>query len=205
MKQNQDFNFELKRKLFHLGSLIFPLIYLFMDRLSMSVLLLIISIVTLYLDISRNYDAKIKGVIENIFGHLLRKEEESGNFALSGASFMALGFLITCLLFAKGLAITSWLILTISDCLAAIFGLRYGTKLSNGKSLVGAGVFFLSTLIISIISFFLVNYYTTFKIIILSSILTTLMEFYSNKIRFNDNLSIPLTYCLSTVFWGLFF
>jgi dolichol kinase len=159
---------------------------------------------TLYLDISRHYNPKIKDLITRILGKFLRKEEESGEFVLSGSSFMALGFLISCLFFSKGLAVTSWLILIISDCLAAIVGITVGTPLANGKSVAGSGAFMVSAFLISIICYFLIGYNTTFGIIFISCLLTTLAEFYSKQIKVNDNLSIPLTYGFATLFFSLF-
>lgn len=202
--QNIALNFELKRKLFHLYSLIFPLIYLFVTKLSMCVFLVLVTSFTLYIDISRHYDPKIKDLIKKILGDIIRKEEESGEFVLSGSSFMALGFLISCLFFSKGLAITCWLILIISDCLAAIVGVAIGTPLSNGKSLAGSVAFMLSSLLISVICHFLIGYDTTFMIIFLSCLVTTSLEFYSKQIKVNDNLSIPLSYGFTTVILSLF-
>jgi dolichol kinase len=100
----------------------------------MALTLAVIAGITLYLDISRHYNPKIKELIKNIFGKIIREEEDSGQFVLSGASYMALGFLVSCLLFSKGLAITSWLVLIVSDCFAAIVGMNYGSPLFNGKS-----------------------------------------------------------------------
>lgn len=202
--QSIALSFELKRKLFHLYSLIFPLIYLFVTKLSMCIFILLVASITLYLDISRHYNPKIKDLIKRILGKFLRKEEESGEFVLSGSSYMALGFLISCLFFSKGLAITSWMILIISDCLAAIVGVTVGTPLANGKSIAGSVAFMLSALLVSIICYFLIGYDTTFGIIFLSCLLATLVEFFSGVIKVNDNLSIPLTFGFTTVLLGLF-
>lgn len=198
-------NFEIKRKAFHICSLIFPFAYLFTSKLIMAIILTIIAGITFYLDISRHYNQKIKGLIDNIFGKLLRPQENSGNFALSGASYMAFGFLISCLFFSKGLAITSQLILIISDCLAAIIGMQYGSSLYNGKSYAGSVSFFLSAVLISILTYFTIGYNTNFIIILISSLLATGVEFFSNDIKINDNLSIPLTYAFSTFFLSLIF
>ena len=40
---------------------------------------------------------------------------------------------------------------------------------------------------------------TSFIIIIFSSLMATLAEFYAGQIKINDNLSIPVCYCLTTV------
>lgn len=202
--QKDAFNFEVRRKIFHLYSLTLPLIYLFTSKLNMSVFLVLLAGFTLYVDISRHYNDKIKGFVEKIFGKYLRSKEKTGDFNLSGASYMAFGFLTSCLFFSKGLAITSWLILIIADCLAALMGVRFGVPLYNGKSLAGSGVFFASSVLISIVMYFFVNYNTSFMVIILSSAAVTAIEFYSNEIKVNDNFSIPFSYCLITFILSLF-
>ncbi len=198
-----ELNFEIQRKVFHLCSLIFPIAYLFTPKIIMAIALTVIAGITLYLDISRHYNQKIKELIKNIFGKVLREDEDSGQFVLSGASYMALGFLISCLLFSKGLAITSWLVLIVADCFAAIVGMKYGSPLFNGKSYAGSVSFFVSSVLISVMTYFIVGYSTSFLIILISSLVTTIVEFFSDQIKVNDNLSIPLTYALVTFFLSL--
>jgi dolichol kinase len=89
--------------------------------------------------------------------------------------------------------------------MAALVGMKYGMPLQNGKSLVGAVAFFISSIFISIIIYFFISHSTNFIIIILSSLAATLAEFYADQIKINDNLSIPLCYCLTTVILGLIF
>ncbi|MDP4708902.1 MAG: SEC59/DGK1/VTE5 family protein [Rickettsiaceae bacterium] len=199
---NAALNFEIKRKMFHLCSLIFPVIYIFTPKIIMCAILAVIAGMTLYLDISRHYNKKIKGIIEKFLGKFLRIEENSGHFSLTGASYMALGFLITGVFFSQGLAIVSWLVLIVSDCFAAVIGMKFGYPLFNGKSYAGVITFFVSAVFISIMTYFTVGYSTNFFIILISSFLTTLVEFFSKQIKINDNLSIPLTYSLSTVILG---
>lgn len=160
--------------------------------------LTIITAITIYLDISRHYNPKIKILVANFFGRFLREEENNGQFVLSGASYMACGFLLTCLLFNKGLTINSWFVLIISDCFAAIVGLKYGSPLFNGKTLAGSISFFISAVFISILTYFIIGYRTTFIIIIISSFVVTIIEFFAKEIKINDNFSIPVSYALIT-------
>ena len=125
--EDELIHFEIRRKLFHLCSLIFPLTYVFMSKMYMAVALTIITGIVLYLDISRHYNNKIKDLITKIFGTLMREEEASGQFTPSGASYMALGFLLSCVLFSKGLVIVSWLILIVGDCVRLATGKRYSS------------------------------------------------------------------------------
>jgi dolichol kinase len=195
-------NFEIRRKIFHLQSLVFPLFYLFISKTIAALLLLVLTGIVLYLDISRHYNPKIRNCVDKFFANLMRKPEKSGSFGLSGASFMITGFLISGLLFPKNLAITSWFILIISDALAAIVGIKIGTKIYNGKTLEGSSAFLSSAILISIICHIFIGYKTSFVVIIISSLATTTVEFYSNKPYFNDNLLIPITYGLSTIIFN---
>lgn len=196
------YNFEVQRKAFHLCSLIVPFIYFFITKKSATIILFLLTICVLYIDISRHYDFRVRKFADRFFSHFMRSNEQSGSFELSGGTFMALGFFLTALLFSKGLAITSWFILIISDSLAAIIGTKIGVKLENGKSLEGSITFLASAIFISMIVYFFIGYNTNFSIIIVSSIVTTLSEFYSKELSVNDNLSIPLTYCFSTVIFS---
>ncbi len=200
---SETLNFEIQRKIFHLCSLIFPVVYIFTSKITMGIALTIITGLTLYLDTSRHYNAKIKGLVDNFLGKFQRIEEKSGEFSLSGSSYMAFGFLVTCLFFSKGLAITAWLVLIVADCFAAIVGMKFGSPLFNGKSYMGAAAFFLSAMLTSIMSYFVVGFSTSFFIIIISCLLCTIVEFFSDQIKINDNLSIPLTYALSTFILSL--
>jgi dolichol kinase len=194
----KDFDFEKKRKIFHLSAIIFPLLYLFISRTTITLLLFIITAITLYLDISRHNNAKISEFVTRFFSKVIRFEENNGSFALSGISFTMLGFFLTAFLFPKNLVICSWLILIISDCLAALVGVKIGNSLSNGKSIAGSIAFLTSAIFISILVYFYLGYNTSFIIIIISCIGAAAAEFYSKDLRINDNLSIPLSYCLST-------
>ncbi|MCP5370056.1 MAG: hypothetical protein H6909_05160 [Rickettsiaceae bacterium] len=195
--------FEIKRKIFHLSALLLPFSYIFISKLSMCIILFILSTIILSLDTYKNYSIKIKELIEKIFSPILRSEEKEGQSLLSGASYMFIGLFITALLFPKGLTINAWFILIISDSLAAIIGMIYGQKLENGKSLAGSIAFFVSAVVVSIFSYFIIPHNISFKIIIICCLATTMVEFFSSSIRINDNFTIPFTYSLCAVILNL--
>ncbi|WP_375326266.1 hypothetical protein [Candidatus Tisiphia endosymbiont of Nemotelus uliginosus] len=200
--QTEVYNFEVQRKTFHLYGLVVPFIYLFLSKFVATILLFLLAVCVLYLDTARHYDLSIRKYIDKFCSKLMRPSEQSGTFTLSGCTFMIVGFFLTALLFSKGLAIASWFILIISDCLAALIGIRIGTQLKNGKSIEGSIAFLVSAIFISMIVYFFIGYHTHFIIIIISSIITTISEFYSKEFAINDNLSIPLSYCFSTVIFN---
>ncbi|WPY01217.1 SEC59 family protein [Candidatus Trichorickettsia mobilis] len=193
-----NFHFESQRKIFHSYSIIFPFIYLFMPKIYMVIFLFILLVPTIYIDFNRHHNLDIRNFVDRFFGKFIRASEAHGTFKLSGASFMIAGFFITALLFAKPLAITSWLILIISDSLAALVGTKIGTINETGKSKEGSIAFLSSAILISIVCYVFIGYDTNFFIIIISCICTTLSEYYAKKININDNLLIPLVYSLST-------
>ena len=79
-----------------------------------------------------------------------------------------IGFYITALLFSKEITIASMFITSVSDSVAAIFGMKYGKiKLINNKSLEGFIVFIVSTYIIL---FFTLEYQLFLPLYIISII-----------------------------------
>ncbi|WP_425363813.1 diacylglycerol/polyprenol kinase family protein [Candidatus Tisiphia endosymbiont of Hybos culiciformis] len=197
--QTKIFKFEIQRKTFHLYSLIIPIFYLFSSKLVVTTLLFLLTTCVLYIDIARHYNLYVKKFIDRFLAKFMRDEEQNGSFRLSGSSFMAIGFFLTALLFSKGLAISSWLILIVADCLAALVGTKIGKPLENGKSLEGSIAFLISAIFISMLVYFFIGYHTSFTVIIISSIVATIGEFYAKELLINDNLLIPLTYCFSTI------
>ena len=119
---------EIKRKLFHATSLIFPIMYIYNSKTYILNLLIFFTILVLILDIGRNYSTKLNNFILKIFDSLIRKGEFGSGFKLSSMSYMMLGMLTTAIFFPKGLAINSWLVLIVSDSLASILGNRFGVS-----------------------------------------------------------------------------
>jgi len=199
-----NYNLELKRKIFHCTSIIFPTIYLFSTKLNMVILLMLCTGFVLSMDISRHYNNTIQELVDKLFTNIMRPEEISGSFKLSGVSYMFLGFFITCVLFSKGTAISAFLVLIISDSAAAIVGKHLGTPSKNGKSIEGSIAFFVTALLIGMLSYTFQAYHATFSSIVIASIAGTLVEYYSSIIKLNDNLTIPITYGMVVSIFGLF-
>lgn len=204
MKTRNKYNFEIKRKIFHVCGMIIPLSYLVTSKIIMLSALLLITGITLSLDIARHYNPLIQKYVNMYLGFLLRSKEKSGSFHLSGASYMALGLILSCLIFPKYLAINTWLILMISDALAALIGKKYGKPLKNGKSIAGFLAFLISAIFISIIVNYFLKNEINVCIIVLASFSAALTEFYSEQIRINDNFLIPLSFGVVYLLLNLF-
>lgn len=185
---------ELKRKMFHMTSLIFPMSYLFLSKAQIVTSLLIITVITVLLDVARHYNKQIQDIVEIFFSPIMRDHEKSGQYQLSGCSYMLIGFLITGMFFSKPVAVASWLVLIISDSCAAIFGRHIGRPSKSGKSFEGSCAFFLSAMLLSIIVFLLEKYPTNFWVIVTTCLATTYVEYYSKRLGLDDNLTIPTSF-----------
>ncbi|HJK86797.1 MAG TPA: hypothetical protein QKA08_03395 [Candidatus Megaira endosymbiont of Nemacystus decipiens] len=173
----------------------------------MCIILAICTALVLYADTYRHKNNKIQQLIDILFEFLLRADEKGAGSSKTGASYMFMGLLLTAILFPKGLAINAWLILIVSDSLAAIVGMRFaGYKIYNNKTLEGSIVFFISSVLISVFSYFWVAHYTAFAVIIVSCFITTMVELFSGSkyLKINDNFTIPLSYGLSSILLNLF-
>ena len=146
------------------------------------------------MDRGRHANPLIQEVVDKFFKDLMREKEFSGSFALSGTSYMMAGFFITALLFPKGVTIASWLILIISDSLAALVGKKIGVARSTGKSFEGSIAFFVSSLMIGLFSYSFAHYQGGFMGLVLACLATTAVEYYSSQIGVDDNLTIPVTF-----------
>ena len=197
-----DYNLEMKRKAFHCMSIVFPIFYLITSKLTMVMVLTVVTGIAVSLDISRHYNPSIQAWVARFFTTIMREDETSGNFKLSGVSYMFLGFFITCILFSKGVAISSFLVLIVSDTFAALVGKKIGRPTENGKSIEGSIAFAVSAMLIGMLSYTFHTYGTSFSGIVIASIAATLVEYHSTKLNINDNLSIPVTFGLVVTIIG---
>lgn len=201
----EDLKYEFKRKAFHITSLFLPISYIFVSKQVAIITMLIITAGTIFIDTSRHYNRSIQETIDKLFADLMRPFERTGSYQLSGSSYMALGFLIATIMFSKGVAITSCLVLIVSDSCAAIFGKKLGTNRHNGKSLEGSMAFFLSAIMVSMFVFQIEAFYSNFWIIVIASLATSVVEYYSSQIGVNDNFTIPVTFGATISILGVIF
>jgi dolichol kinase len=188
--------FEINRKIFHMTSLILPILYIFTSKPVAIIGLLIIAGSTIAIDTARHYNPKVQELVDKFFLQIMRPHEKSGGFKLSGSSYMMAGFLITAIIFPKGVAIASWFVLIVSDSCAALFGRKMGTPNNYGKSFEGAAAFFVSAVLISVISHAIVPYHTSFWALTFASLAASAVEYYSPQIGIDDNLTIPISFAI---------
>ena len=178
------YNNEIYRKLIHSASALIPLLYIFINFKVFICIIALALIITLYINLNyTKYLSKIY-IFKKIFGHVLRPYEINH---LWGSSYMLIGFFFITLLFNKYIAIPAMLITSISDSLAAVFGMKYGQiKVINNKTLEGLLAFIISAYIILFL--FLNNY--PILLLYFISIIAGLIELFTPT-KF-DNISIPI-------------
>lgn len=188
---------EIRRKLIHLSSIIYPLLYIFVNKNIIIIILLILFIIIILWDISRI----INLFPENSFLHytysFLREKERVGK-RFSGSFYFLLSSVIVVSLFPKNIAILSLLVLVVCDTIAALVGKKYGKHKILDKTLEGwisfnISGFILATIYMSI----LLNWNNYILIILLFSVfVSSIIELISDKIKVDDNLSISLTFAV---------
>lgn len=191
---------EIKRKLFHLISITIPILYYNLGEKTGNLMLLLITSLVVAVDLLRRYVKPLNKIVEIVFLNIMRKQEMEQKVLLSGTGNMFLGFLLTSIFFKSQIAIASWVVLVVSDSVAAILGMRFGKKKINGKTALGSTAFFISSLLVSSLSFYYMDYNFSFYSILLSCLFCTFVEFFSKSIRMDDNLTIPLSFCIAFSF-----
>ncbi len=190
--QERAFKKELYRKAIHISSLWIPaFIYLFPKKETVLFIgiLLCANLATEYLCYKKI--SWIRYVYDKLFLKTLRSKETCKNrFVPSGAAYVLTAALSCALLFTKEIAVIALTIMLVSDACAAVFGKTFGSrKLHAAKSLEGSIVFFISALCVMVLynSIFALNYAG-----IIACCAATLCELYDDKIKIDDNLSVPL-------------
>jgi len=160
---------EIKRKTFHILTLIYVAAYWFLPTNIVLTGLLIAVIIVLLGEFIRAKNEKFNVFILKVLGGVHRKSEEH---KISGLPWTLAGAFFAILLFDdKLLVTTSFLYLAFGDALAALFGKAYGKhKIYAGKSLEGSMACFIACLIIGLI--ILPNW----QIAVLGALIATFIE-----------------------------
>ncbi|MFN5381676.1 MAG: diacylglycerol/polyprenol kinase family protein, partial [Alphaproteobacteria bacterium] len=183
----------MSRKVLHISCIWIPIIYLLTDYMIALLAISGTTVVVLIIDLLRILPNPLKPKVHKLFKYfglqdLLKPKEMK---RLSGASYMMLGASLGIFLFPEPIFITSYLILCISDPFAAYIGKKYGKGKIHGKSYEGSVAFFLSACVISLPIIIWLDHQF---ILIVCIITTTIAELYSEKIKIDDNVLIPLVF-----------
>ena len=189
------FKNEVYRKSIHLLSSLIPIAYIFFNKKLIFILVLFLFLILLIIEVSRFKKNLISLYFNKILGSVVRNYEQS---SMMSATLLVLAALFSIAFFDKQVTIISLLILSISDSLAAIFGLKYGCiKIINNKSLEGTYAFIISALTILFLTHFYLNFNIALFTGILSIIIVSIIE-HVTPTKF-DNITIPISSCLCLI------
>lgn len=187
---------EVKRKIVHLSSLWMPALILFVPaRCAAAVFAALLAANVL---IEYGYYKKRPAVLKTcgrLFGKMLRDKETDGRFRFSGSPYVLAAALCVSVLFPPVDAATAMAVMLVSDTAAALAGRAFGKhKINNAaKSVEGAAAFFLSGLGVVCAAAFLSHSGIGFVIRGATGVFAAMWaEAYENKLKIDDNLSIPL-------------
>ena len=178
-----SYKYEVYRKIIHILSIVFPITYIFIHNNNyFTIIILALTILLIIIDYFRNTNNLIKIFFNYILSNVVRDYEQD---EFLGATYMMLSFSLITFLFPKNIVITSMFILSLSDTIAAIVGIKFKKIiLVNNKSLEGTISFILITILI------LINLNLSLINLVIISIILGLVELLSPT-RY-DNFTIPL-------------
>jgi len=192
---------EVIRKLIHLFSLLIPVVYYFITKMTALEILVPLTLAFGLSDIARLFVPAFGRFYNALFGFLLRRHEQNGRGRrLNGATYVLLAATLAVLFFPKVIALTAIAILIVSDTSAALVGRRFGRHRFMSKSLEGASAFILSGLVV--VAFAPKVEYSAAEYMIGAIGVTLGAVVESSAIGLDDNLSIPLS--VGGIMWILY-
>jgi dolichol kinase len=184
---------EILRKLIHLCSLSIPVVYYFIPRSTALIILGIMTAIALILDVGRYFSKTIAKIFYQLFGFMLRKHEiDHQKRNLNGATYVLMSGLICVLIFPKVIVVTAFAILIISDTTAALIGRRFGTHKFLFKTLEGTLAFFISGIVVVLLSPKIDYSFSEYMIGIVGAGFGAIVENVSYGLA-DDNLVIPIS------------
>lgn len=197
-----DYKKEYFRKSIHLCSLSIPVLYFFLTKTTTLSILIPITLVFVISDLTRYYSKTAANFYYKYFGWLLRNHErDEKTKRLNGASNILIAAVICVLIFPKIITITAFAVLIISDISSALIGRRFGrTKLFN-KSLQGTLAFFVSGIIVILLTPKIDYYLLEYIIAAFAVSIAALIEV--SPIPLDDNISVPIS--IGAIMWVLYY
>ena len=188
-----SFKAELNRKVIHTLSVSFPILYIFLNKDIMIYVMFVSTFITLFIDYNRNKSNYISNIFNKILGHVVRKHEKIKPMSASYLMLIATLLILFIPENMKSIAILSISYCSISDSVAAIYGMKYGKlEIINNKTLEGTFAFVISGLILTFIfiktSVLVIDENLFF--IILAPFILSIIELISPMEY--DNVSVPV-------------
>jgi dolichol kinase len=183
---------EILRKGIHLGSLIIPVMAVYVPKMEMVLFLAALGLALILVDILKSRNSVFRRFFLEFFGKVLRDKEHDG--AMTASTVLVASAALTILLFRTEIAVTSLVFLSVGDSMAALVGKKFGkTPLVSGRTLEGSLAALLSCLIASILILHVSasrGWTLTPAGLLAGAIAATLAELF--EVPLDDNLRIPV-------------
>ncbi|MEO8209161.1 MAG: hypothetical protein ABI840_01260 [bacterium] len=182
---------ELIRKSIHLSSSVVPVTYYFIEREIAIFILGIASFILILIDILRTRYKPLRSFYLKFMKPILRGHEINNDKTLfTGGTYITLAFFICVMIFPKPVAITAMFVVIFCDSFAAIIGKSKGKHFISGKTLEGSSAFFISGVIIILLTPKITDSVTEYYLGFVAVFCSTIFELIPIKI--DDNLSTPI-------------
>lgn len=202
-KDDIEFRHEILRKLIHLISLGIPIGYYHLSREVTLSILIPMTVISLVLDLGRFYSTTLAHWFYKVFRPLLRAHElDHEHKLLNGATYVLISATVCVQIFPKIITVAAFTVLIISDSAAALFGRRFGKRRFFQKSLEGSAAFFVSAALVLLLVPHVQNATAEYLVALVGALVAAVVESASIALRFDDNLSIPLS--MGGVMYGLY-
>ena len=199
-----SFSNELIRKTIHLGSLSIPVVYNAIPKQTALWILIPMLVFSLFVDVGRYYLPGLRKIVDKVFDPILRPHERvSKKLLLSGATYVLISAVICVTIFPKLITVTAFSILILSDASSALIGRAFGKHKFFDKSLEGSLAFVVSAWIVVLLTPKAGPLPIEFVIGAIAAIVGAIMEAASVTLRFDDNLSVPLS--VGATMWLLYY
>jgi dolichol kinase len=186
---------ELLRKANHVLIAILPISYFFFTKAQILYFLIPIGSSIILLDYYRHKISLIGKIFNRIFSKILRDHEKK---QLCGASYFSIAALIIFIFLPKIIAINAFLILAISDSLAAIIGKKLQSGPFFEKSIAGSSAFFISAILIIIaIGLIFKETLLYYLFAAMAAFIATIIEARPQLLKMDDNFTIPVSFGLT--------
>ena len=188
-----NYSHEIVRKTIHLSSFWIPLLYFFIQRQPMILILGVVTCCVVFLDCLRISVPLIRHCLHRIFGSLMRVHELEKK-SLCGASYFMIGSWLTIFFYPKEIAITAIMVLIVSDSAASLIGKRYGRHALLTKSVEGTLAFMVSGWMVIVGCGVVFHETPSFYIAaVVAVIVGSFVELISKDWHLDDNTTIPVT------------
>jgi dolichol kinase len=184
------------RKLLHFCLIFIAIFFCYFGKWKTIIILAPITAIVVSLDYMRATNLQINNIFLRYFGKVLKPHEEDGD-KLCSVSYTLIATCITFFLFKKEIALTGFLIMAISDGLSGLVGRAVPSVGFFEKTASGSLVFLISAIVILVscaIHFHMGFWFYLFGFF--SVLCVTIIEARPSFLSVDDNLSIPLAFCI---------